>query len=71
MEVDLSIWFSFFYAAENGGSPVTVVSKLAAAVDADKQLEEVNPVCNHKNDDGNSITKVEKANTDESDLPER
>ncbi|XWS71198.1 hypothetical protein CRYUN_Cryun03dG0118400 [Craigia yunnanensis] len=55
---------------ENGGSPVTVVSKLAAAVDADKQPEEVNPVYNHKNDNGNSTTEVEKANTDESDLPE-
>ncbi|XVF69591.1 hypothetical protein PTKIN_Ptkin11bG0093300 [Pterospermum kingtungense] len=57
---------------ENGGSLVTAVSKLA---DADKQLEEVNPVCNHKNDNGNSSTNnsntvEEKANTEENDLPE-
>ncbi|XWS73588.1 hypothetical protein CRYUN_Cryun02cG0141800 [Craigia yunnanensis] len=54
---------------ENGGSPVTAISKLAA-VGVDKQLEEVSPVCNHKNDNGNSITKEEKANTEESDHPE-
>ena len=69
MEFDLSIWYVFL-AAENGGSPVTAVSKLAAVV-ANKQLEEVSPVCNHKNDNGNSITKEEKANTEESDLSER
>ncbi|XP_022752368.1 zinc finger CCCH domain-containing protein 53-like [Durio zibethinus] len=51
---------------ENGGSLVTAVSKLT---DADKQLEEVNLVCNHKNDNGNSNT-TEKANNEESDLPE-
>ncbi|XP_022756229.1 zinc finger CCCH domain-containing protein 22-like isoform X2 [Durio zibethinus] len=55
---------------ENGGSPVASVSILATAVDADKQQEEVNPVCNHKSDNGNSITKEEKANIGESDLPE-
>ncbi|EOY32749.1 hypothetical protein QUC31_019282 [Theobroma cacao] len=54
---------------ENGGSPVTVISKLATA-NADKQLEEVNPGCNHINETGNSNTKEEKANTEESDLPE-
>ncbi|XVF19311.1 hypothetical protein REPUB_Repub11eG0099700 [Reevesia pubescens] len=54
---------------ENGGSPVTAVSKLATA-NADKQLDEVNLVCIHKNDNGNSNTKEEKANTEESDLPE-
>ncbi|XVF47328.1 hypothetical protein PTKIN_Ptkin03bG0100700 [Pterospermum kingtungense] len=55
---------------ENGGSLVRAVTKPAAAVDADKRLEEVNPVCNNKNNGGNSITKEEKANTGESDLPE-
>ncbi|XWS28325.1 hypothetical protein CRYUN_Cryun25bG0058700 [Craigia yunnanensis] len=52
---------------ENGSSLVTAVSKLA---DADKQLEEVNPVCNHKNDNANNNSTEEKANTEESDLPE-
>ena len=57
-----------FFAAENGGSLVTAVSKLA---DADKQLEEVNQVCNHKNDNANSNSTEETAYTEESDLPER
>ncbi|XVE59965.1 hypothetical protein DITRI_Ditri05aG0088600 [Diplodiscus trichospermus] len=55
---------------ENGGSLLTATSKLAAATEANKQLEEVNPVCNHKNDNSNSIAKKEETNTDESDLPE-
>ena len=58
----------YFFAAENGGSLVTAVSKLT---NADKQPEEVYPICNHKNDNGNSNTTEEKANTEESDLPER
>lgn len=69
LEFNISICF-YVIAVENGGSPVTVISKLATA-NADKQLEEVNPGCNHINETGNSNTKEEKANTEESDLPER
>ncbi|GMJ07066.1 hypothetical protein like AT3G51950 [Hibiscus trionum] len=54
---------------ENGGCSISAVSKLAAAMKDDKQMEEINPVCNYKNDNGNSNTKG-KANSEESDLPE-
>ncbi|KAK8683225.1 hypothetical protein V6N13_039291 [Hibiscus sabdariffa] len=54
---------------ENGGCSISVVSKLADAMKDDKQMEEINAVCNFKNGTGNSDTKG-KANTEESDLPE-
>lgn len=54
----------FFFPAENGGYPISAVSELAAAINDDKQVED------YKNDNGNSNTKG-KANTEESDLPER
>ncbi|OMO54480.1 hypothetical protein COLO4_36466 [Corchorus olitorius] len=54
---------------ENGGSPVGVVISKPATANADKQLEEVNPVNDHK-ENGNSTTNEEKANTEDGDLPE-
>lgn len=56
--------YCFFFPAENGGCPISAVSELAAAINDNKQLED------YKNDNGNSNTKG-KANTEESDLPER
>ncbi|KAB2050320.1 hypothetical protein ES319_A13G237600v1 [Gossypium barbadense] len=37
---------------------------------ADKLLEEVKPVCNHKSDNGITVTKEDKANTEQNDFPE-
>ncbi|XP_039053102.1 zinc finger CCCH domain-containing protein 53-like [Hibiscus syriacus] len=54
---------------EKGGCAISAVSKLAAATKDDKQMEDINAVCNYKNDSGNSNTKA-KANTEESDLPD-
>ncbi|XP_039032743.1 zinc finger CCCH domain-containing protein 23-like [Hibiscus syriacus] len=54
---------------ENGGCTISAVSKLAAAMKDDKQMEDNNAVCNYKNGNGNSNTKG-KANTEETDVPE-
>ncbi|GMI97414.1 hypothetical protein like AT3G51950 [Hibiscus trionum] len=54
---------------ENGGCSIPAVSKLAAAIKGDRQMEEINAVCNYRNENGNSNTKG-KANTEENDLPE-
>ncbi|KAE8691677.1 hypothetical protein F3Y22_tig00110885pilonHSYRG00062 [Hibiscus syriacus] len=53
----------------NGGCSISAVSKLAAAMKDDKQMEETSAVCNYKNNNGDSNTKG-KANTEENDLPE-
>lgn len=37
---------------------------------ANKLLEEVKPVCNHKSDNGITVTKEDKANTEQNDFPE-
>ncbi|KAK8601882.1 hypothetical protein V6N13_058448 [Hibiscus sabdariffa] len=54
---------------EHDGCSISAVSELADAMKDDKQMEEINAVCNFKNDHGSSDTKG-KANTEESDLPE-
>ncbi|GMI84145.1 hypothetical protein like AT3G51950 [Hibiscus trionum] len=50
---------------DNGGSLIGAVSKLTAAANADKPLEEVKPSCNHKNDNENA-----KVNMEENNFPE-
>ncbi|GLT51035.1 hypothetical protein SLA2020_244820 [Shorea laevis] len=56
---------------ENGGSTAAATSQTqTTGADADKQLEQVNPACNHYNDNGNINSKGEKIKSEESDLPE-
>ncbi|KAK8545066.1 hypothetical protein V6N13_066378 [Hibiscus sabdariffa] len=50
---------------DNGGSLIGAVSKLTAAANADKLLEEANPSCNHRNDNENA-----KVNAEGNDFPE-
>ncbi|PPE01016.1 hypothetical protein GOBAR_DD01979 [Gossypium barbadense] len=53
--------FAFSFPADNGGLKSPAANKL---------LEEVKPVCNHKSDNGITVTKEDKANTEQNDFPE-
>ncbi|KAE8711319.1 hypothetical protein F3Y22_tig00110299pilonHSYRG00291 [Hibiscus syriacus] len=54
---------------DNSVSLIGAVPKLTPAANAEKLLEEVNPLCNHKNDNEHAINK-EKVSAEENDFPE-